>query len=249
MTGVPRFEISRIGMSAPFRWLKSGIDDFRQIPGLSLLYGAIFAALCFGVYALVQTVPWYTLGYITGLMVIGPFLASGLYVASRDLERSTHQPSVRGSLRLLGQRATYLGLFSVLLALVMAAWIRFSALLFAIHFSTLTPTANAYTSLLTSPDGWSVLALFFGIGFLLAVAVFVISAVAIPLILDRDADFITAVQTSYRAVTSNPGPMALWAALIVAITVVGVATLFVGLAVFFPILGYATWHSYRDLVK
>ena len=248
VTAAPRFETSRVDLRAPFRWLRNGIDDFRQIPGLSLLYGGIFAALCFGVYALMQTVPWYGLGYLTGLVVIGPFLASGLYVASRDLEQRV-QPSIGGTLRLLAQRATYLGLFSVLLALVMAAWVRFSALVFAFHFSTLSPTAQAYTSLLSSPDGWAVLGLFFGIGFLLAAVVFVISATAIPLILDKDVDFVTAMQTSYRAVTRNPAPMALWAASIVAITALGLATLFVGLAVFFPVLGYATWHSYRDLVK
>jgi uncharacterized membrane protein len=89
---------------------------------------------------------------------------------------------------------------------------------------------------------------FVGIGFLLAVVLFVVSAVAIPFILDKDADFITAMQTSYRAVTRNPIPMALWATTIVALTALGIATAFVGLAVVFPILGYATWHSYRALV-
>ena len=89
---------------------------------------------------------------------------------------------------------------------------------------------------------------FFGIGFVLASAVFVISAVAIPLILDRDADFITAMQESYRAVVRNPGAMAVWAAAIVALTAIGIATAFVGLALIFPVLGYATWHSYRSLI-
>jgi uncharacterized membrane protein len=90
---------------------------------------------------------------------------------------------------------------------------------------------------------------FVGIGFLLSAVLFVISAVAVPLILDKDADFITAMQTSYRAVARNPAPMAIWAAAIVALTAIGVATAFVGLAIVFPVLGYATWHSYRALVK
>ena len=90
---------------------------------------------------------------------------------------------------------------------------------------------------------------FVGIGFLLAAVVFVISAVAIPLILDKDADFVTAMQTSYRAVTCNPRAMAVWAMSIVTLTAVGIATAFVGFAVIFPVLGYATWHSYRALVK
>ena len=72
---------------------------------------------------------------------------------------------------------------------------------------------------------------------------------AIPLILDRDTDFISAIRTSYRAVARNPGAMLVWSAAIAALTAVGIATAFVGLAVIFPILGYATWHSYRSLVR
>jgi uncharacterized membrane protein len=89
---------------------------------------------------------------------------------------------------------------------------------------------------------------FFGIGFLLAAVVFTISAVSVPMILDRDVGPITAVQTSYRAVRSNLAAMTLWAALIVAVSGIGILTLFVGMILLFPVLGYATWHSYRRLV-
>ena len=241
-------DIARVSVTAPLSWIRRGIDDFRRAPGLSLLYGFLFAGLCAGVYLLISGVPWYTTGYLTGLVVIGPFLASGLYVASRDIERGV-APSIDGSLRLIGRRRTYLALFSLMLALVMSAWVRFSALLFALKFNTLSPSVEAYTSMLASSEGWIALGYFIGIGFLLATVVFVVSAVAIPLILDKDADFITAIQKSYRVVTANPGAMTVWAALIVALTAIGVATLFVGLAVIFPVLGYATWHSYRATVK
>jgi uncharacterized membrane protein len=240
--------INAVGITAPFRWLRLGISDFRQAPGLSLLYGLLFAGLSGGVFLLISNAPWYTVAYLTGLVVVGPFLASGLYVASRDIERG-ERPSIDNSLRLLIQRKTYLALFSVLLALVMAAWVRFSALLFAVQFSSYRPTIEAYTQILTSNDGWMTLGLFIGVGFILATTVFVISAVAIPMILDKDSDFITAMRTSYHAVTQNIAGMAVWAALIVVITAVGIATAFIGLAVLFPILGYATWHSYRALVK
>lgn len=241
-------EINRVDASAPLAWIRRGIDDFRLAPGLSLLYGFLFAGLCAGVFLLIRDIPWFATGYLTGLMVVGPFLAAGLYAASRDIERGV-APSISSSLRLIVQRRTYLALFSLMLALVMAAWIRFSALLFALKFNAFTPTAEAYTQMLTSSEGWITLSYFFGIGFLLATVVFVISAVAIPLILDKDADFITAMQKSYQAVVSNPLAMLVWAGLIVALTVVGIATAFVGLAVIFPVLGYATWHSYRALVK
>lgn len=235
-------------ITSAFRWIRRGIDDFRQAPVLSLLYGFLFAGLCAGVYLLIQSVPWYTTGYLTGLVVVGPFLAAGLYAASRDIERGA-SPGISASLKLMMQRRTYLALFSLMLAMVMAAWIRFSAILFAVKFSTFSPSVEAYTRMFTSGDGWITLSFFAGIGFLLAAVVFAISAVAIPLILDKDADFVTAMQSSYRVVASNPGAMAVWAMSIVALTAVGIATVFVGFAVIFPVLGYATWHSYRALVK
>lgn len=247
-TAIERLEINKVDRNAPLQWLSSGFSDFKRAPALSLLYGLLFASLTAGVFLLVMNVPWYSVAYLTGLVVMGPFMASGLYAASRDMQHG-RAASIDNSLRLLVKRSTNLALFATLLALVMAAWVRISALLFAVKFSTLHPTIEAYTSLFSSAEGWITLSYFVGIGFLLATSVFVISAVAIPAILDKDADFITAMQTSYRAVTSNPGAMAFWAVMIVAMTVIGVMTAFVGLVVLFPILGYATWHSYRSLVK
>ena len=244
----PDHDIARVDEAAALQWLKQGWDDFRAMPWLSLLYGALFAGLCAGLFLLSSGAPWYTIGFLTGLVVIGPFVASGLYAAARDREAGV-RPSIGGSVRLLVQRRTYLALFSLMLALVMGAWIRLTALLFAFKFNTLSPPIEAYAALFTSADGWMTLAFFLGSGLALVAAVFVVSAVAIPLILDKDADFIRAMRTSYRAVARNPAAMAIWAALIVSLTFIGVATAFVGLAILFPILGYATWHSYRELVR
>ena len=247
---VRREEIVSVEPTAAFRWLKKGFDDFTREPGLSLLYGGLFAALCATVYGLVMNAPWYALAYLTGLIVIGPFLAAGLYVASRDME-SGNSASISASFRLLQKRSTYLALFSLMLSLVMAAWVRFSALLFAIQLNSLNPAPSmqTFTGMLSTPDGLATLAFFVGIGLLLVSVVFVISAVAVPMIIDRDADFISAIQTSAKAVAKNPLAMLVWAVLIVALTTMGIAMAFVGLAVIFPILGYATWHSYRELVK
>ena len=239
---------AKAGISAPLRWIKKGVEDFRSTPLLSLLYGALFAGLCAGIYFATRNAPWFTLAYLTGLVVVGPFVAAGLYAASKDIERGT-RPSIAGTLRVLIRRRTYLALFALMLSLVMAAWIRFSALLFAVTTSTLNPTASPHINLLSSPDGWVTLAFFIGTGLLLVTVVFVFSAVAIPYILDKDVDFITAISTSYQTVTANPTAMFVWAGAIVVLTAFGIATAFVGLAVIFPVLGYATWHSYRELVR
>jgi uncharacterized membrane protein len=86
------------------------------------------------------------------------------------------------------------------------------------------------------------------LGGVLAAPIFASSAVAIPLLLDRQATLLQAVLTSWRVVLANPLPMALWAALIMVLTLLGLSLALLGLIVVVPVLGHASWHAYRDLV-
>jgi len=191
--------------------------------------------------------PGFTVALLTGLLLVGPVLAAGVYTAARQQERG--EPiDVRAGLALLRSRAANLALFGVLLALIMAAWVRASALLFALKFNTLSITVEGYLGVLSGTGDPIALAYFVVIGLALALTVFVTSALAIPAILDRDCSPFTAIGASARAFAKNWPAMLVWAALIVALTAIGIATFFVGMLVIFPVLGYATWHSYRRLV-
>jgi uncharacterized membrane protein len=86
------------------------------------------------------------------------------------------------------------------------------------------------------------------VGGALAFLVFAISAVSVPLLMTRRMDAVTAAGISVSAVYRNPKPMLLWAALIAGFMSVGLATAFVGCVVVFPLVGYATWHAFRDLI-
>jgi len=86
------------------------------------------------------------------------------------------------------------------------------------------------------------------LGGVLAGPIFASTVVTIPLLLDRRLGLLPAVLTSWRAVLANPLPMALWAALIMGITLLGMATALLGLVLLMPLLGHASWHAYRDLV-
>ena len=244
----PTMQVATVEASAPLRWLQKGYEDFRAIPLLSMAYGLLFAGVCALFVIAVSSSPINTLAFLTGLVLVGPFVAAGLYVASRDLENG-NRPSISRSLRLLISRRTHLGLFALMLSLIMVAWTRMSALIFAIQFNTLTPSVEAFTSSLTSADGWIGLAFFAGVGFVLVAAVFTLSVVTVPSVLDRDVDFISAMKASYQSVKTNAKAMAIWAGLIALMTGFGIATALVGLVVVFPVLGYATWHSYRELVR
>jgi uncharacterized membrane protein len=239
--------VCSVSLFAPLHWIAAGVDDLRYAPLYGLLYGLLFTAACGLTYALVSGLPWFTIAFLTGLLLIGPYLASGVYLAARQRE-SGEPVSIRAALAVLAARKTNMAFYGVFLALLMVVWVRLAALLFAVQFTGMSPTIDDYLGVLSGgADPW-VLAFFVGIGLMLAITVFVTSAVSVPLIIDRDQEPLSAIRTSARVVVRNWPAMSLWAALIVILTAVGIATFGVGLVVLFPVLGYATWHSYRDLV-
>ncbi len=81
-----------------------------------------------------------------------------------------------------------------------------------------------------------------------ATLVFAVSVVSVPMMLDRGNDAVSAAILSVQVLARNPATMALWAALIVALTAIGFATAFAGLVLTMPVIGHASWHAYRDCV-
>jgi uncharacterized membrane protein len=54
--------------------------------------------------------------------------------------------------------------------------------------------------------------------------------------------------TSARAVGDNPVTMGLWAAVVLTLVALSLATAMLGFIFAVPVLGHATWHAYKDLV-
>jgi uncharacterized membrane protein len=103
-------------------------------------------------------------------------------------------------------------------------------------------------TLLLTTQGVALLVVGTGCGAILAALVFAISVVSVPLLMERDIDVVSAVIISLQAVARNPKPMLLWAWLVAILTAFGIATLYIGLIVTFPLVGHATWHAYRETV-
>ena len=138
----------------------------------------------------------------------------------------------------------------LVLMLFLLAWVRIAMLIFALFFGNRpTSTTNFIETVFFAPESLPFVITGTLVGAVLAVAVFTISVISLPMLLDRDVGVPAAVATSFRAVNRNPKAMALWAALIGGFMAFGVATLFVGLTVCLPLIGYASWHAYRDLVR
>jgi len=237
----------RVGLDAPLRWVRAGVRDLRAAPGPSLFYGLAFALAGWLIYLVFRFAYAYAYGLTWGFLLVGPYLATGLYDISRRLEAGE---AVRLRPTLTAWRAN-VGAFSVfwiVLTVLMLLWSRASLIVFALYFSSGLPSVADLLGRVLSLEHWDFVLAYFAIGAIFAVIVFSISVVSIPLMLDRRTDAIVAAITSVRALLENPAPMLLWALLIVVLIGIGFATRFVGLVVAAPIVGHATWHAYRELI-
>ena len=241
--------IRHVPPDRPFTWLALGLRDLRGNLVESLAYGVIVAAIGWAIWTYTAGRPQQFTASITGFFLLAPLLAAGLYEISRrhELGMATgFGESLQGWRRSGGALAQ----FGLELVIVAIFWERLSAILFALLYNGTVPNLESfYRDVLLSGDYWRLLVIYIAVGAVLAIAVFVLSAISIPMLLDRDVDIYTAMATSLIAVGRNIPAMAIWAALIVVLTAVGFATLLLGMIVIFPVLGHATWHAYRDLTQ
>ena len=139
----------------------------------------------------------------------------------------------------------------VLLLFFHLAWMRLAQLLFALFDWHTVPSWDRFMDLVWySSRSLPFLAFGVACGAVLAAVAFAIGAFSIPYLLDRRAsNMFEAIATSVAAVRLNLRPMALWAALIVVLVVLGMVPGMIGLVVTLPLVAYATWHAYRDVVR
>ncbi|MFO1186643.1 MAG: DUF2189 domain-containing protein [Alphaproteobacteria bacterium] len=243
--------LADITMEAPWRWLATGWHDLRRRPGLSLGYGLVLTTTGLAMAGLA----WVS-GYAAiipaaagAFMLVAPILALGLYEMSRHYAQDATftLKDILGVKPASPLQLFYIGFGLMFLVLV---WVRLASLLFAVFASgSYSSLSDFMAFLMSTPSGLALLVVGSLVGAVLAFVVFAVSAISVPMLLDRDIDFMTAILTSIRAVRQNPGPMLLWAWIIAVFTGAGLAAGFVGLVVVFPLIGHATWHAYRELTS
>ena len=239
--------VRRIGFGAPLRWLALGAQDFRHRPIPALFYGVCFATMGWLLGLLLRPSPGTMMALTAGFLLVGPVMAMGLYEVAR--RREAGQPcDLAATMVVWKGNLVNVAILGIGLEIVMALWARTSMMIIAIFFPRRMPTVAALLDEIAAGSNVGFLATWLAAGAVFATLVFMFTAVAIPLMLDRRTDAITAMLASVVAFGRNLGPMLLWAALIVTLTVAGFATLFVGLIVTVPWIGLATWHAYRDLI-
>jgi uncharacterized membrane protein len=239
--------LRRLRLADPFRWLARGLRDARAAPGIAVFYGTCFWAMALVLGWVFRTRPEYTMSLASGCLLLGPFLAMGLYDTSRRREAGL-APALSESLTCWDSHMGSMGMLVLVLVVLELLWGRASLVVFAVFFNTGMPSTTGVLQAVFHPQNWSFVAVYAVVGGVFAALVFSTSVVSIPMILDRDTDALTAGITSMRVVVDNTAVMLLWGAIITAAVAVSLWFWGVGLLLAGPVLGHASWHAYRASV-
>ncbi|MEZ5886245.1 MAG: DUF2189 domain-containing protein [Paracoccaceae bacterium] len=247
-------EARSVGMAAIGAALGAGFRDFRKAPAFGLFFSAVYVLGGWLLLAVASAAgrEWWLIPVVAGFPLLGPFTAVGLYEVSRRIEAGEplDWPGVLGTI--FRQKDRQLPSMTAVILVLFLFWVFVAHTLFAL-FLGLTPasvTAGAGPlDFLLQGKGPLMLMIGTLVGAGFAGVLFGMVLVGLPVLLDREVDFISAIILSFQAAVLNVWPMLAWGLTITAILLLGMAPLFLGLLVALPVLGHASWHMYRALTE
>jgi uncharacterized membrane protein len=241
----------------PLRWLVLGFRDLCHNPWLSMAHGLVLALVGMVFTWLAFDQFWLLAGLVSAFMVMAPVLATSLYAMSRAIERGERVDLAllvgtwtRWNLKLQSQPDSYWALirFGLLLGLAAVGWVFTSSALIQLMAPVPIHTPMDFLRHVVASQNHHLFELWLALGGLMAAPLFASSVVSMPLLLDKQVSVLQAVLTSWKAVLSHPITLALWAFLLMGLSLLGLFSLFLGLILVVPVLGHASWHAYRELV-
>ncbi len=252
MTAPRAPKLRAVGFGDVGEAVRRGLRAFARAPPYGLFFGGVYAIGGIAIYALlvVYSMPWMIIPIAIGFPLIGPFVAAGCYEVSRRLAAGQPLSWKAVLLTVFHQRERQMGWMAFVVLFILWVWVYQVRLLIALFlgrmsFATLEKFA---TVVFTTQQGWIFLAVGHVVGAALSLILFSITVISIPLLMEREIDFVTAMITSVKAVLASPGPMLGWGVFVTVAMLVACAPFFLGLLIVLPVLGHATWHVYRKAV-
>ena len=244
-------EVQEVSMSDIPAVLAAGWRDFLRAPAFGLFFSAFYVAggvILYLVFAAAGQ-EWWLMPVIVGFPILAPFAAVGLYEVSRRLEqgRQLVWSEVLGVV--FAQKDRQIPSMAMVVLLLFMFWVFVAHTIFAL-FMGLSAMTNVTSSLGVIFEGNGPVMLLVGsvIGAGFAAVLFSVTVAGLPLLLDREVDFVSAMILSVKAVLENMGVMIVWGLVIAALLFVAMLPIFLGLFIAMPVLGHATWHMYRKLL-
>ena len=232
------------------RALAAGWRDFLAHPLYGLFFGMIYVlgglALSYAMIARGST--GWVFALAAGFPLVAPFTGVGLYEVSRRREAGLPLGwgAVLGALR--GRGDDQLLMMGGYIFVGFTFWMILAHGIFAIFLAE-SGIGSESLAIFRTTAGLAMLAVGAVVGGIVAYVFYAVTVISLPMLVDRDVDFLTAIIKSLRAVQANSGVMLAWAVFIALALFAAMIPAFLGLLVVLPVLGHATWHLYRRTVN
>ena len=242
----PRPEIARVTPPEIWAAIKAGIWDFRTAPRFGLFFSSFYVVSGMVLWWIGAGTFVWSLVLALGFPLVAPFAAVGLYEVSRRIEADERLIWNEILSVVWRQRRRQIPWIGVVLALIFLFWSFFAHMIFALFLgvSALTNINTSWEVFLTA-NGLAMLATQVIVGAGAAILTFGLTAVSIPLLVDKEMDFVTAMLISLSTVARNKFSMGIWALIVATFLFLAMLPAFLGLFIALPVLGHATWHIYR----
>lgn len=251
-TAVRRLDIRAATVDDVTAALRAGLRDMAVRPILSIFFGLVYALfggiLIFGLVVLDQV--WIMVAVGVGFPLVAPFLAAGLYEMSRRIKRGEAFTAPDIFLVIFNQQRREFGWMALVVLFIFWMWAYQVRLLVALCLQNQPSLSfdNLIPIIFATYEGAIFLIIGSLVGALLSTLLFSLTVIAMPLLMDKDIDVVTAMITSVKTVQKSPVVLLGWGAAIGAMTLMASVPAFLGVIVIFPVLGHASWHLYERLV-
>ncbi|MCF6271746.1 MAG: DUF2189 domain-containing protein [Rhodobacteraceae bacterium] len=244
-------DINRIAVSDLIDSLKRGWQDYKRAPLIGIFFSAFYVLggyIVFSVVALSGQM-WWILPFTVGFPLLAPFAAVGFYATSCLIENNEEITwrKVLGSA--FAERKRQIPWVGAIIVVWFMFYMLISHVIFAVTLglSALTDITSSF-NLFFTPEGMVMLAAEVVVGAAFGFVLFSITLVSLPLLLEKELDFVTAILISIECVRENFVVLMVWAFMIGVLMLMAMLPALLGLFIVLPVLGHATWHLYRKLL-
>lgn len=232
--------------------LAAGWADFRHAPAFGLFFAGVYVAGGWLLYWAFTTEGelWWTLPASAGFPILGPFIGCGLYEVSRRIEAGEPLSWRAVLTAIFRQKDRQIPSMAAVIVVFFLFWNFLAHMIFALFLGNAVMTnISSSLSVFATPEGLSMLGLGTAVGAVFATLLFSLTVVSLPMLLEREVDFVTAMLTSFAVVRQSPVVMLGWGALIALACFLAMLPGFLGLLLVLPLFGHASWHLYRRVIQ